>query len=121
MGADTGASLDAVLVGVSRGVVAAQRRLDDHTIERIEGWDETGIPPTGFAWSGLSVALPVRLRMDGVGRPRLQLSVAEESSAHLRVRIGYVALDPDDAPPAVVATDREAGARTAEGVATCAS
>lgn len=121
MRGDTGASLDEVLAGLGRSLVEAQRQLDDHTIERIERWDETGIPPSGFAWCRLALCLPVRLRMAGDERPRLRMAAAEESRARLRLRIGYVPADPDVERPAGPPRDGDAGGRDEHLEATCAS
>jgi len=45
--------------GSARGLVEAQKALDDHARESLTAWEQEGIPPSAWTWARCRLRLPV--------------------------------------------------------------
>jgi hypothetical protein len=56
-------SMQEFLAGGARGLVESQLALDEAGRDSIDGWDETGVPPSVFTWSLCLLSCPVSVEL----------------------------------------------------------
>jgi len=81
-----------VFGAVAQGLVDAQLALDEQGREAIDGWQDTGVPPSVFAWSRLRFSSSVSLGVEAkaAAGERTEASVAADGPATVSVSFRYL-------------------------------
>jgi hypothetical protein len=86
------ASLEQLSAACASALTDAQRELDRAALESLERWQEDGIPPSAFVWSGCTLRLSAGFGVEGRRRPRLTVRPHQGPQV---VTLGFRHLRPD--------------------------
>ena len=105
--------MEEFFAAASRGIVESQLELDEQGRDSFDRFDDTGVPPTVFAWSSCRLSCPVAvgLRPKAGAGERTGATLAPRGAGRITLSLRYL-LSPqggDDPAPVVPPAPAEPG------------